>query len=260
MTSKEFLPKFFSTYIWGNVLAGSILIILLSLGVRYGIDIYTHHGESIVVPNVIHKSFGEATKIMNRVGLIIQVTDTGYVKNLPPDCILEQSPAGEKRVKSTHVIYVTINSASPPTLSMPDLIDNSSLREAQARLLSMGFKVGEPEYIPGEKDWIYGIIVNGKHVQAGDRISTEAVVILQVGDGTRSVSDPAMTNTSKGLEYEEEEVEEPIYEDEYEMVEVPVDENGNEITPNKPSSQDGPSTPKSQNALPPDPSSNKPTE
>ena len=124
----------------------------------------------------------------------------------------------------------------------------------------MGFKVGEPEYIPGEKDWIYGIIVNGKHVQAGDRISTEAVVVLQVGDGTRSVSDPAMTNTSKGLEYEEEEVEEPIYEDEYEMVEVPVDENGNEITPNKPSSQDGPSTPKSQNALPPDPSSNKPTE
>lgn len=260
MTSKEFLPKFFSTYIWGNVLAGSILIILLSLGVRYGIDIYTHHGESIVVPNVIHKSFGEATKIMNRVGLTIQVTDTGYVKNLPPDCILEQSPAGEKRVKSTHVIYVTINSASPPTLSMPDLIDNSSLREAQARLLSMGFKVGEPEYIPGEKDWIYGIIVNGKHVQAGDRISTEAVVVLQVGDGTRSVSDPAMTNTSKGLEYEEEEVEEPIYEDEYEMVEVPVDENGNEITPNKPSSQDGPSTPKSQNSLPPDPSSNKPTE
>ena len=114
MVSKRFISNFFSTYLWGNVLAIVIIIILLSLGVRYGIDYYTHHGESIVVPDVIHKQFDDAQDIMDKVGLRIEVSDTGYVKELPPDCILEQTPAGGKRVKSTHVIYVTINAANAP--------------------------------------------------------------------------------------------------------------------------------------------------
>lgn len=116
------------------------------------------------MPNVIHKQYDEAVDIMGKVGLTIEVADTGYVKELPPDCILEQSPVGGKRIKSTHVVYVTINAASAPSLVIPDIIDNNSLREAQAQLLSMGFKVGEPEYIPGEKDWIYGILVKGNTV------------------------------------------------------------------------------------------------
>ena len=33
-----------------------------------------------------------------------------------------------------------------------------------AKLTAMGFKLGAPEYIPGEEDWVYGILVKGKHV------------------------------------------------------------------------------------------------
>lgn len=259
MVSKRFISNFFSTYLWGNVLAIVIIIILLSLGVRYGIDYYTHHGESIVVPDVIHKQFDDAQDIMDKVGLRIEVSDTGYVKELPPDCILEQTPVGGKRVKSTHVIYVTINAANAPTLELPDLIDNSSLREAQAQLLSMGFKVGEPEFIPGEKDWIYGILVNGRHVQAGDHIPSDAVVVLQVGDGTRNIADT--TSLYPQFDYEEVEVQEPESEYEYEWVEVPVDENGNEI-------KDGegdmprtvPSVPPSPATVPVEPAAPKPTD
>jgi PASTA domain protein len=176
------------------------------------------------------------------------------VKELPADCILEQSPAGGKRVKSTHVIYVTINAASAPSLVIPDIIDNNSLREAQAQLLSMGFKVGEPEYIPGEKDWIYGILVNGKHVQAGDRVPSDAVIVLQVGDGTRQISDTAGLNEP---EYEDVEVEEkvPKYDEVEEYVEVPVDENGNEIKDSRGRSGANSSGPSSQSGLPADPSS-----
>ena len=94
MTSREFFHKFNSTYIWGNILAIVILVLILSIGVRFGLDYYTLHGESIVVPNVIHKQYDDAVDIMDKVGLTIEVTDTGYVKELPADCILEQSPAG----------------------------------------------------------------------------------------------------------------------------------------------------------------------
>ena len=259
MTSREFFHKFNSTYIWGNILAIVILVLLLAIGVRFGLDYYTLHGESIVVPNVIHKQYDDAVDIMDKVGLKIEVTDTGYVKDLPPDCILEQSPVGGKRVKSTHVIYVTINAASAPSLVIPDIIDNNSLREAQAQLLSMGFKVGEPEYIPGEKDWIYGILVNGKHVQAGDRVPADAVIVLQVGDGTREITDTSGLNES---EYEDVEVEQkrPKYDEVYEYVEVPVDENGNEIKDERRKSGSSGANSSSHSGLPADPSSMKPTE
>ena len=259
MTAREFFHKFNSTYIWGNILAIVILVSMLCIGVRFGLDYYTLHGESIVVPNVIHKQYDEAVDIMDKVGLTIEVTDTGYVKELPPDCILEQSPAGGKRIKSTHVIYVTINAASAPSLVIPDIIDNNSLREAQAQLLSMGFKVGEPEYIPGEKDWIYGILVKGKHVQAGDRVPSDAVIVLQVGDGTRQISD---TSGLKEPEYEEVEVVEkvPKYDEVEEYVEVPVDENGNEIKDGHGKTNAGSSGSSSQSGLPADPSSVRPKE
>ena len=240
MTAREFFHKFNSTYIWGNILAIVILVSMLCIGVRFGLDYYTLHGESIVVPNVIHKQYDEAVDIMGKVGLTIEVTDTGYVKELPPDCILEQSPVGGKRIKSTHVVYVTINAASAPSLVIPDIIDNNSLREAQAQLLSMGFKVGEPEYIPGEKDWIYGILVKGKHVQAGDRVPSD-------------VKEP---------EYEEVEVVEkvPKYDEVEEYVEVPVDENGNEIKDGHGKTNAGSSGSSSQSGLPADPSSVRPKE
>ncbi|KGF52964.1 PASTA domain-containing protein [Prevotella amnii] len=233
MSSQNVFKKLSCTYIWGNILAMVIIMLLFGIGIKYGIDYYTCHGESIVVPNVIHKQYDEAERIMDKAGLTIEVSDTGYVKELPPDCILEQTPRSGNRVKSTRTIYVTINAATAPTLVIPDIIDNNSLREATAQLLSQGFNVGEPEYIPGEKDWIYGIIVNGKHVQAGDRVPIDAKIILQVGDGTREI---LPGDSLDEPQYEEVQVEKkvPKYDEVYEYVEVPVDENGNEIPTNRP--------------------------
>ena len=47
-----------------------------------------------------------------------------------------------------------------------------------------------------------------------------------MGDGTRNAND---TINQSGSRYEDVEVEEPKYEEYYDWVEVPVDENGNEI-------------------------------
>lgn len=203
------IKKIFSQYVWGNLYAMFLVLAILGVGVKYGIDAYTHHGESIVVPNFIHKQYDDASDLADKIGLTIEVSDTGYDKTLPPDCILEQSPVAGKRIKSTHVVYVTINAATAPSLVLPDLIDNSSYREAQAKLLSMGFKVGDPEYRPGERDWVYGITVNGKPVHTGDRIPKDATLIIQVGDGTRDYADTTL-----------------IDQDEYDGVDVPEESKG----------------------------------
>ncbi|CDA55424.1 PASTA domain-containing protein [Segatella hominis] len=230
MTSSEFFNKFKSKYLWGNLFAMGVVVALLCVGVKFGIELYTHHGEAILIPDIRYKSFADAERILDDAGLQIEVTDTGYVRNLPPDCILEQSPVSGERVKAGRVIYVTINSDHTPTLTIPDVIDNSSLREAMAKLTAMGFKLGAPQYIPGEEDWVYGILVKGKHVVAGDKVSIDAILTVQVGNGQRDAADSVNYVDPK---YEQEELEKEVQEsgdaDNFEV--VPGTETTEPLTP-----------------------------
>lgn len=161
----------------------ALLVVLLSIGVHVALNLYTHHGETVSVPDVRKQSFESAVRTMEARGLMVEVNDTGYVKSLPPGTILEQLPAAGTRVKTGRVIYITINATDSPTLALPDVIDNSSLREAQAKLTSLGFKLGSPKLVPGEKDWVYGVQVNGRNVSTGQRISVESTLIILVGNG-----------------------------------------------------------------------------
>lgn len=189
MTPSEFLHKLTGRYLWLNIAAMAALLVAVIIGVIVAMNIYTHHGESIAIPDVRKHSYENAVKLLEELGMEVEVTDTGYVKNLPPGTILEQMPAPGTFVKSGRTIYLTINANDSPTLVMPDIIDNSSLREAMAKLQSMGFKVGEPKYVPGEKDWVYAVTVNGKNVSAGTRVSIESTVIIHVGNGQRDAAD-----------------------------------------------------------------------
>lgn len=128
-------------------------------------------------------SFDQAKLLLDEYDLNIQVADSGYNKRLPADCILAQMPGATAKVKAGHIIYVTVNSPSSPTVTIPDIIDNSSLREAEAKLAAMGFKLLPPKRIVGEKDWVYGIISRGRRVGTGDRVSTDAPLTLIVGTG-----------------------------------------------------------------------------
>lgn len=185
MTIKDFLNKFASMHLWGNLFAMLLMIVLLAVAVKIGIDLYTKHGKVVIVPNVEHKQFDEAQKLVSDAGMEIEISDTGYVKSLPPDCILTQSlPAGDE-VKPGRVLYVTVNASSPKAIALPDVIDNCSFREAQAKLRAMGFKLGNPQYVPGERDWLYGIRCQGRALRSGERVSVEDLLILQVGSGSR---------------------------------------------------------------------------
>lgn len=203
MKAAEIAKKIFSLGLWANLLAMVLVVALLCFGVKYGIDLYTHHGEKIQVPNVRHKSFADAEHILDKLGLQIAISDTGYVKTLPPDCILEQSLVPGQVVKSGRTVFVVVNASSTPTLTIPDVIDNSSYREARARLTAMGFKVGDPEYVPGERDWVYGIKCKGRLVGTGQRIPVDAYIIIQVGDGRRDLSDSVAYMEAEPVQHEE---------------------------------------------------------
>ena len=183
MKTKEFFGKFCSKFLIWNLIAMALVIILLVVGVNYGLDWYTHHGESIRVPNIEGMRIAKAREMMDELGLEIVVTDSGYNRRLPADCVLSQNPGAGLTVKSGHTIYVTINSSNSPSVAIPDVVDNCSYREAEAKLISLGFKVLPPQYVTGEKDWVYGVLCNGRRVTAGERVSIEQPLTLQIGSG-----------------------------------------------------------------------------
>jgi len=177
-----FFKKLFSPLVWGNLLA-MILVVLLFVFVAWKwIAVYTNHGASVEVPNTVGMMETDARYTLEKLGLKYEVAGTGYNKRMPTGSVLEQSPVSGARVKPGRVVYLTTNSDKVPTKALPDVADNSSLREAQARLTAMGFKLGPVEYIPGDKDWVYGVKSRGRFVYAGEQVPMDVPLILQVGN------------------------------------------------------------------------------
>lgn len=184
MYAKKLFRKIADAYFFGNLLTMAVIVVLLYFGVKYGLEFYTHHGEGIVVPQVKGMTYNRARQLLEEDGLTIMVTDSGYNKTLPADYILAQTPGYGTKVKSGHTVYVTVNSPSSPTIAIPDIVDNSSVREAEAKLMAMGFRLLPAKKVSGERDWVYGIICRGRRVSNGDRISIDYPLTLLVGDGS----------------------------------------------------------------------------
>lgn len=184
MKAKDFFGKIVSGYLWGNLLAMALVVVVLCLGVKYGLEFYTHHGEGVVVPKVKGMTYSKACQLLEEDGLAVVVSDSGYNKTLPPDCILAQTPDYGTKVKQGHIVYVTVNSPSSPTFSIPDIVDNSSMREAEAKLTAMGFRLLPAQRVSGERDWVYGIVCRGRRVSNGDRVPIDYPLTLMVGNGS----------------------------------------------------------------------------
>lgn len=192
MKISEFFGKAFGMYMWKHVAGIVILLVAIGLGVRYGLGEYTHHGEHVIVPNVVHRNYADANRILSGIGMDVVVVDTVYRKHYPPMCVLEQSVDPGTVVKSGRKIYLVINAAGVPTIKLPDLADNGSYRDVRQKLQALGFKIADPEYIPGEKEWVYGIKAGGHNLAAGQNISIEEILTLQVGNGKRDMQDSAL--------------------------------------------------------------------
>lgn len=183
MTIKEFFSFRTNRFFWLNILAMPVVLIILVLVTLRWLDAYTHHGEAVVVPDVKHKPVPEAQKILAGQGLLCVVSDSTYVKTLPPGCVLEYNPSVNQKVKRGRIIYLTINTLNVPLMELPDVADNSSLREAEARLLAAGFKLMPNDTVPGDKDWVYGVKFDGRVLGQKERVPQGAYLTIVVGDG-----------------------------------------------------------------------------
>lgn len=62
MTIKEFFSFKTNKYFWVNILVMIVAVVLIVFGVMKWLDVYTRHGEAVVVPDVKGMTVDEASK------------------------------------------------------------------------------------------------------------------------------------------------------------------------------------------------------
>lgn len=193
---KDFFSFRHNRSFWMNIIGMVVVVIATVWGILWGLDVYTRHGNAVVVPDVKGTLLNEAALHVSRQQLKVAVVDSNYVKGLEPNTVLDQHPAGGMKVKQGRIVYLTINSASEPLITVPDVVNNSSYRQAEARLKALGFRLTEPKLIAGERDWVYGLKMGTHALAAGNKISSESVLTLEIGNGLDYVPEDSLANDS----------------------------------------------------------------
>ncbi|WP_368114123.1 PASTA domain-containing protein [Bacteroides sp. RTP21281st1_E4_RTP21281_210402] len=200
MTIKEFFSFKTNKFFWLNIIAMIVVVIVMVFGVLKWLDIHTHHGETVMVPDVKGMTVEEATKMFRNHGLVCVISDTKYVKDEAAGIILDLKPGVGEKVKEGRTVYLTVNTLDIPLRVIPDVADNSSLRQAEAKLQSAGFKLTEIQLIHGEKDWVYGVKYQGRQLTAGEKIPMGASLTLMVGDGAGDMTEEDSIDTDADTE------------------------------------------------------------
>ncbi|MBQ2435088.1 MAG: PASTA domain-containing protein [Bacteroidaceae bacterium] len=153
------------------------------------IDNYTEHGIAIIVPDITGLQEEEAINKLAQHRLMGITDDYAYIKGVPVGAIINQRPAANAKVKRGRKIYLTVSSGNQPMITVPDIADNSSLRQAESRLRAAGFKLAPHDTIDGELDWVYSVRYNGRELQGEEKIPEGSELTLVIGGGSKVEAD-----------------------------------------------------------------------
>lgn len=183
MELKKFWKETFGGFVLKNLLVAVGIIVALSWAALIGIDYYTHHGESVLIPDLRGLYVEEAEQILATKGLYPQVIDSVYVRDKKLGTIVDQIPPANSSVKSNRPIYLIINSRKVHQVILPE-INDVSYRQADAMLQSVGLSVASVVYTSSEyKDLVISAKFHGSTVYPGARIPEGSALVLVVGNG-----------------------------------------------------------------------------
>lgn len=202
------LKRYFSgksgAWFWGNI----AMMIVVFFGAIFGLfgllGEFTHNGEKIEVPSVIGSSVEIAERTLENSKLRVVISDSMFNAKLPAGAVIEQTPRAGNFVKSGRRVYLIINMRGEPMVKFPDIINNSSLREAEAQLTFLNFSLTPPERVYGQpRDFVVGVRQGLRNLHAGEMVSRERALTIVVGagelDSTEIVED-SLLDSSKEVE------------------------------------------------------------
>lgn len=184
MSIKAYFTGRTAVFFWCNILL-MVAVIVGGVMLAFGlIGEYTHHGEQVEVPNVVGTSVNRAAMAFEKACLRYEVSDSAYNADMPAGVVLEQLPRAGDKVKSGRMVFLVINMKGEPLVKFPNLVNNSSLREAEAQLKSLGFSLTPPERVDGQpRDFVVGIKQGARAIHSGDMVSRDRAITIRVGAG-----------------------------------------------------------------------------
>ncbi len=162
----------------------AILLLFLSMWIIFRwLDSYTHHGETIEVPDFTGVKIADLNTFVQDKKLRYRIIDSIYDPKGPKGIVIRQDPEKKINVKENRTIYLYVTTQLPPQVIMPKLKDKS-LRQAISMLESYGLKYGHPKFKPDQcANCVLEQLVKGKKVEAGASIAKGTIVDLIIGKG-----------------------------------------------------------------------------
>ena len=180
-------------------LAAAIALVLL-LGTLLWLKIYTHHGQTITVPDLTGLTEEEVADVSSSRRLRYEVIDSVFSNELPRGTVIKQNPAASSSVKKNRKIFLTMNAVNQEMVSMPQLV-GLSFRQARLAMQNAGLVQGSIEYRP---DYAKNNVLQQKHndsvIKEGTKITKGSVIDLVLGMGLSSSTTRIPDLVGKGLE------------------------------------------------------------
>lgn len=160
----------------------SIFIALILIFFYAYLPSVTKHGEYITVPKLEGLTIEQTKKILDEKGLRYEISDSTFKPGVKALTVLTQHPLAGSEVKENRRIYLSISAVNPPSIKMPDLLDNSQ-REAEMQLKSLGLIVGTISTTPNPNNFVLGQSYKGSPIKAGESIPKGSTIDLLLGSG-----------------------------------------------------------------------------
>lgn len=165
-----------------NLIGALIGITVLFVLIIFGLNTYTRHNESVIVPDLRGMLIDEAVKKLQAADFEYDL-DSVYQIDAKPGLVIEQDPDPETNVKKNRTLYLTIITRVAPEVAFPDLIEKTFV-EARAVLNSHGIKLGDTTYVPDiARDVVLDVKFGNERLNAGRPIPKGSTVDLVLGDG-----------------------------------------------------------------------------
>lgn len=188
--ASKFKDIFSPKKIWFHLLLSvviTVIIIILALVFLRG---YTRHGQEVEMPNFVGQD-SEMLLADNSSDFIIVISDYVYDKSVQAGLVLKQHPEAKEKVKKGRKVYLTVASATPPKVQMPELKD-VSLRQAEIMLKAIGLELEGVIYKPSPfENAVLEQLYHGRSIAPNTEINQGDKITLVVGKDIEDLPDAA---------------------------------------------------------------------
>ena len=162
-----------------------VCLFLFVFGLKFWLEVTTNHNQKIQVPNLQKLTLFKVERTLKELDLDYKIIDSAsFNPAYPKKSVIEQTPEAGDFVKEKRKIYLTLNPSKYRDVTMPDL-NGRTKRQASSELRARGLNVGVNFTYVNDigKDVVRGLRYKGKIVKEGDKLPSNSIVDLVLGNG-----------------------------------------------------------------------------